>query len=247
MGQAAVQAAASVGYRSAGTVEFLLAPDGTFYFLEMNTRIQVEHPVTELVYGVDLVREQLRLAAGRDLGIPSGLAPRGHAIECRITSEDPFQGFVPATGRISALRVPTGPGVRWDGGIEVGTDVGVFYDPLLAKLIVWGETRAHAIRRMRRALEELLIVGIPTSQAFHHRVMRDPLFASGSYDLDYLDHRGGALLAAGPDPRLLEQAAVAVALAEHEARAASVGIVTEASNGAEASPWLRAARLAGLR
>jgi acetyl-CoA carboxylase biotin carboxylase subunit len=193
------------------------------------------------------VREQLRLAAGRPLEIPADLTPRGHAIECRITSEDPFQGFVPATGRISALRVPTGPGVRWDGGIDVGTDVGVFYDPLLAKLIVWGETRDHAIRRMRRALEELLIVGVPTSQAFHHRVMGDPLFASGAYDLGYLDLTGSALLDARPDPALLEQAAVAAALAEHEARAASVVIAAEPPAGTEASPWLRAARLAGLR
>jgi acetyl-CoA carboxylase biotin carboxylase subunit len=247
MGEAAVRAAASVGYRSAGTVEFLLVPDGPFYFLEMNTRIQVEHPVTELVYGVDLVREQLRLAAGRPLAVPPGLQPRGHAIECRITSEDPFHGFVPATGRITALRVPTGPGVRWDGGIDVGADVGVFYDPLLAKLIVWGETRDHAIRRMRRALEELLIVGVPTSQPFHLRVMRDQRFASGDYDIGYLDQAGPSLLHAGPDPALLRQAAVAAALAEHEVRSAGAGITAPSSNGADASVWLRAARLAGLR
>jgi acetyl-CoA carboxylase biotin carboxylase subunit len=247
MGEAAVQAARSVGYRNAGTVEFLLAPDGEFYFLEMNTRIQVEHPVTEMVYGVDLVREQLRLAAGRPLGIPADLGPRGHAIECRITSEDPFQGFLPATGRIAFLRIPSGPGVRWDGGIEVGNEVGVFYDPLLAKLIAWGETRDHAIRRMRRALDELLVVGVPTAQAFHRRVMRDPGFQSGTYDLSYMELTGQRLLAAELDPLLLEQTALAAALAEHEARQGAAGVVRDPEAGDGASPWLRAARLAGLR
>jgi acetyl-CoA carboxylase biotin carboxylase subunit len=247
MGEAAVQAARSVGYRSAGTVEFLLAPDGQFYFLEMNTRIQVEHPVTELVYGVDLVREQLRLAAGRPMSIPPGLEPRGHAIECRITSEDPGQGFLPATGRIAFLRIPSGPGVRWDGGIEAGNEIGVFYDPLLAKLIVWGETREHAVRRMRRALDELLIVGVPTSQAFHRRVMRDPEFQRGAYDLGYVELAGDRLLRAEPEAGLVEQAALAAALAEHEARTGSVPVVADPSGGGGDSAWLRAARMAGLR
>jgi acetyl-CoA carboxylase biotin carboxylase subunit len=247
MGDAAVQAARSVAYRSAGTVEFLLGPDGRFYFLEMNTRIQVEHPVTELVYGVDLVREQLRLAAGQAPGIPAGLAPQGHAIECRITSEDPGQGFLPATGRIAFLRIPEGPGVRWDGGIAVGDEVGVFYDPLLAKLIVWGENRDHAIRRMRRALEELVVAGVPTSQAFHVRVLRDPVFQSGAYDLGYVERFGDRLLQAEPDPALLEQAALAAALAEHEAREGSVPVTAQPGDATGDSPWLRAARLAGLR
>ena len=247
MGEAAVQAARSVGYRSAGTVEFLLAPDGQFYFLEMNTRIQVEHPVTELVYGVDLVREQLRLAAGRPMSIPPGLEPRGHAIECRITSEDPSQGFLPATGRIAFLRIPSGPGVRWDGGIEVGNEIGVFYDPLLAKLVVWGETRDHAVRRMRRALDELLIVGVPTSQAFHRRVMRDPEFQHGTYDLGYVESAGDRLLRAEPEAGLVEQAALAATLAEHEARTGAVPVLADPAAGGGASAWLRAARIAGLR
>jgi acetyl-CoA carboxylase biotin carboxylase subunit len=274
MGDAAVRAARAVGYRNAGTVEFLLDPQGRFYVLEMNTRIQVEHPVTELVYGVDLVREQLRVAAGKPLGIAAGLTPRGHAIECRITSEDPTRGFLPATGRIAYLRVPSGPGVRWDGGIEVGSDIGVFYDPLLAKLIVWGENREHAIRRMRRALDELLVVGVPTSHGFHRRALHDAEFVSGRYDIDYLARRGDTLLATPPDDGLLESAALAAALAEHERREASVALAPGAANsgrvggwavgrmdrrlavevhdgshgnGAGASPWLRAARLAGLR
>jgi acetyl-CoA carboxylase biotin carboxylase subunit len=246
MGEAAVQAARSVGYRSAGTVEFLLAPDGEFYFLEMNTRIQVEHPVTELVYRVDLVREQLRIAGGATLTIPANLMPHGHAIECRITAEDPLGGFLPATGRLDFLRVPTGPGVRWDGGIEAGMEVGLYYDPLLAKLVVWDQTRERAIRRMARALDELLIVGLPTSQGFHRRVMADPVFRSGAYDIGYVDHVGLALLDADPDPRMLRHAALAAALAEHEARQAAVSLARE-SDGNGGSAWQRAARLRGLR
>ena len=247
MGDAAVQAARAVGYRSAGTVEFLLAPDGAFYFLEMNTRIQVEHPITELVYGVDLVREQLRIAAGLPLGVADGLRPRGHAIECRITAEDPLGGFLPATGRVAYLRVPSGPGVRWDGGIETGSEVGLHYDPLLGKLIVWAETRERAIRRMRRALDELLVVGVPTSQAFHVRVMDDPVFRSGAYDIGYVEHVGMKLLESNPDERVLRHAALAVALAEHESRLASVALVRTGEHAGQGSAWLRAARLRGLR
>ena len=150
LGEAATAAAGAVGYLGAGTIEFLLAPTGEFYFLEMNTRIQVEHPVTELVYGVDLVREQLRIAGGEPMRIRGGvsLEPRGHAIECRITAEDPANGFLPASGKVQYLRVPAGPGIRWDGGVEAGNDVTLFYDPLLAKLLAWGETREIAIRRI---------------------------------------------------------------------------------------------------
>jgi acetyl-CoA carboxylase biotin carboxylase subunit len=244
MGEAAVRAAAAVGYRSAGTVEFLLDPAGNFYFLEMNTRIQVEHPVTEMIYGVDLVREQLRIAAGQATRIRAGLAPRGHAIECRITSEDPHGDFLPATGRIAFLRIPSGPGVRWDGGVEVGNEVGVFYDPLLAKLIVWGESRAVAIRRMRRALDELLILGVPTSQGFHRRVMDDPAFARGDYDIDYLEGVGRQLLSAEPDRAMLEHVALAAALAEHEARNAAAPVTPAATDD---STWLRVARQRALR
>ena len=150
LSEAATAAAGSVGYLGAGTIEFLLAPSGEFYFLEMNTRLQVEHPVTELVYGVDIVREQLRVAQGQPLRVHAGaLQPRGHALECRITAEDPFNSFLPATGVIRYLVTPSGPGVRWDGGIEAGNEVTLFYDPLLGKLIVWGDTRATALQRAR--------------------------------------------------------------------------------------------------
>jgi len=247
MGEAAVQAARSVGYLSAGTVEFLVDQHGRFYFLEMNTRLQVEHPVTELVYGVDLVREQLRIAAGHPTALPGRpLRPRGHAIECRITSEDPFAGFLPAIGRVEHLRIPSGPGVRWDGGIDQGSDVGLAYDPLLGKLIVWGEDRTRAVQRMRRALDELVIVGLPTSQPFHRRVMRDPEFLRGAYDIEYLDRAAGRLLEGAPGPDDLEMAAIAAALAEDERRRA---VIPAAGNGPEArgDAWKRAGRLAGLR
>src|SRR5205814_565710 len=186
---------------------------GEFYFLEMNTRIQVEHPVTELVYGVDLVREQLRIAAGQPMRVHGGLLhPRGHAIECRITAEDPFNDFLPATGVLQYLRVPSGPGIRWDAGVEAGNDVTLFYDPLLAKLIAWGETRDIAIQRMRRALSELVIVGVPTSQAFHLRVMDDTEFLKGEIDITYLERAGARLLAAPPRGGIERALAVAAAM-----------------------------------
>ena len=187
MGQAAVAAALAVDYRGAGTCEFLLAADGSFYFLEMNTRIQVEHPVTELVYGVDLVREQLRIAQGLPMRLPAGsLAPRGWALECRITSEDPANGFLPATGRIEYLRIPAGPGVRWDGGFEAGNEVTLYYDSLLGKVIVWAPDRAEALVRMRRALEELVVTGVATNQAFHLRLLDDPDFRRAAIDLSLI-------------------------------------------------------------
>ncbi len=248
MGEAAVRAAQSVGYLSAGTVEFLLDPQGKFYFLEMNTRLQVEHPVTELVYGVDLVREQLRIAAGEPMTCPGRpMRPRGHAIECRITSEDPFADFLPATGRIEYLHPPSGPGVRWDGGVETGSEVSLYYDSLVGKLIAWGETRERSIRRMRRALDELVIAGIPTSQPFHRRVMEEAEFVSGEYDVGYLDRVGDALLSPEIDASELEQVAIAAALAEDEARAAAVPIAGGTDGGPAESAWLQMARLRALR
>ncbi|HJU75094.1 MAG TPA: acetyl-CoA carboxylase biotin carboxylase subunit, partial [Gemmatimonadaceae bacterium] len=187
MGDTAIAVARAVGYVNAGTCEFLLDRDGHFYFLEMNTRLQVEHPVTEMVTGVDIVQWQLRIAGGERLPFPPELTPRGWAIECRITSEDPTNGFLPSTGRIEYVHVPAGPGVRWDGGIEVGADVGLSYDPLLAKLIVWGSTREQAIARMHRALRELTIVGVETSREFHLRMLEDSAFQRGEIDIQWLE------------------------------------------------------------
>jgi acetyl-CoA carboxylase, biotin carboxylase subunit len=245
MGAAAVAAARAVDYRGAGTCEFLLAADGSFYFLEMNTRIQVEHPVTEQVYGVDLVREQLRIAQGQSMRIPRAtLSPRGWALECRITSEDPANGFLPATGRIEFLRVPAGIGIRWDGGFEPGDEITLFYDSLLGKVIAWGETRDEAIRRMRRALQELVVTGVATNQAFHLRLLDDPDFLAGRIDSQFLDRRPD-LLDPVNDGAELEAIAIAAALAEDESRRTRRPLVAEdASRG---SPWLRAARLEGLQ
>ena len=248
MGKAAVTAAQSVGYVSAGTVEFLLAPTGEFFFLEMNTRLQVEHPITELVYGVDVVREQLRIAAGVPLELPDQpLQPVGHAIECRITAEDPSTDFLPQTGRIEYFNVPTGPGVRWDGGIDTGSEVGLFYDSLLGKLIVWGESRERAIARMRRALDELAIVGLPTCQPFHRRVMDEEHFLAGDYDISYLERVGDAVLGRTLSDRDIEGIAVAAALAERESRSASISLGNEKRPPSSESAWLLAARQAGLR
>ncbi|HTH63586.1 MAG TPA: acetyl-CoA carboxylase biotin carboxylase subunit [Gemmatimonadales bacterium] len=259
MGEAATAAASAVGYVGAGTVEFLLTADGEFYFLEMNTRIQVEHPVTELVYGVDLVREQLRIAAGEPMRVASGLLqPRGHAIECRITAEDPFNGFLPATGVLQYLRVPGGPGVRWDGGIEPGNEVTLYYDPLLAKLIVWGENREVAIQRMRRALRELVIVGVPTSQVFHLRVLDDPEFRRGELDITYVDRATPRLLSEPVSGPLVVPIAVVAALLAEERRTGPAPAHVSGSGpnppapdgtsaAAQQTTWMRAARQQGLR
>jgi acetyl-CoA carboxylase biotin carboxylase subunit len=247
MSEAATAAAGAVGYLGAGTIEFLLAPTGEFYFLEMNTRLQVEHPVTEMVYGVDIVREQLRVAMGQPLRIHAGtLQPRGHAIECRITAEDPFNDFLPTTGVVRHLGVPGGPGVRWDGGVDAGNEVTLHYDPLIAKLIVWGETRGVALERMRRALQELVIVGIPSSQAFHLRVMDDAEFQRGDVDITYLERAGPRLLAGGLRPELAPPLAVVAALLAEERRAAAAATAPSADAVPEfrvgPSAWVLAAR-----
>jgi acetyl-CoA carboxylase, biotin carboxylase subunit len=245
MGSAAVAAAEAVGYVGAGTCEFLLAEDRSFYFLEMNTRIQVEHPVTELVFGVDLVREQLRIAAGEPMRVPSRwLEPRGWALECRITSEDPANGFLPSTGRIEHLVVPGGPGVRWDGGIEPGDEVTLFYDSLLGKLIVWAPNRRQAVDRMARALEELMVDGVATNQGFHRRLMADGEFREGDFDIQFLERRPDLATPALTD-RQAAAMAIAAALAEAEARSTRRPSV---SNGDHATPqWLNCARVEGLR
>jgi len=218
MGETAVRAARAAGYTNAGTCEFLLDATGEFYFLEMNTRLQVEHPVTELVTGLDLVQWQLRIAAGERLPFrQEELKPAGWALECRITSEDPANGFLPSTGRISYLRVPAGPGVRWDGGIGIGSEIGLHYDPLLGKLIAWAPTRDAVIARMRRALLELTVEGVETSRDFHLRVMEDEEFRRGAIGIQWLEQRLPALTAMHP-PEAGQRAAVIAAalLAERE-------------------------------
>ncbi len=240
MGAIAVKGAESVGYVSAGTFEFLLAQDGSFYFLEMNTRLQVEHPITELVTGLDLVREMVRVAQGEPLGFAQDdLTARGAAIECRIYAENP-SSFLPSPGVIESLVTPSGPGVRDDGGAYAGATISSYYDPLISKLSVWAPTRAHALARMRRALSEYVVTGIRTNLAFHDRLMRHPAFVAGQYDTAFIErHRAELFGPAAVDPVELEAVAVAVAVLaargenEEAARRAAAGVA-----GPALSPWV---------
>jgi len=187
LGRAAVTAAKAVGYCGAGTCEFLVDGAGNFYFLEMNTRIQVEHAITEAVTGIDLVVAMIRIAAGEPLAFaPGDVEFQGHAIEARIYAENPDRGFIPSPGLISTYRPPSGPGVRIDSGVEEGTKVTVYYDPLVAKLIVWGVDREEAIARLDRALAEFDIQGIATSISFHRQALHHPDFVSGCYTTDFV-------------------------------------------------------------
>jgi acetyl-CoA carboxylase biotin carboxylase subunit len=216
MGAIAVKAAQACGYRGAGTIEFLLAPDGSFYFLEMNTRLQVEHPVTESIYGVDLVAWQIAVADGRPLPLGQEDADarrRGHAVECRVYAEDPVR-FLPAPGHITSLRVPSGPFVRDDSGVQVGSEISVFYDPLISKLVVWGEDRDQAIRRLRRALDEYHVGGtLKTNLPFHRRLVRHPAFVAGDYDTGLLAREAAAFAQPfAPEGEALEVALITAAL-----------------------------------
>ncbi len=180
MAEAALTLARAISYRNAGTVEFLLGPDRRFFFLEMNTRIQVEHPVTEMVTGLDLVREQIRVASGLPLSFgQDDVRPRGHAIECRIYAEDPERNFLPSPGQVKAFRQPAGPGVRLDGNVEPGMPVSIHYDPMLCKLIVWDRDRAHASVRMHRALGELHIDGVATTRGVLSKIIESPEWQAG--------------------------------------------------------------------
>lgn len=245
MGEAAVQAAIACGYRNAGTVEFMFS-QGKFYFLEMNTRLQVEHPVTELVYGVDLVKEQILIAQGAPLRFKQeDLIPRGHAIECRIYSED--ENFLPATGKITEYIVPQGPGVRVDGGIAAGDAITVYYDPMIAKLLVWGEDRDTAIARMRRALMEYRIAGVKTTIPFCLKVMGHEAFRSGDYSTGFVSqyYRQEADI---PPENILQAAAAAAALLHTEMQTPTAPIAR--SNGTapvKVSGWLAAGRRENIR
>ena len=196
METAVEHAAKTIGYRNAGTFEFLLGPDQRFYFIELNARLQVEHPVSELVTGIDLVREQLRIAAGESL-TATGRAPRrGHAIEVRINAEDPARNFAPAPGLVKEFRPPLGPGIRLDTFVEAGYTVPPFYDSLLGKLVVWDEDRPAAISRTLRALGELSVTGIPTTRELAIQVLRSEQFASGRYSTSFLEESGTRLAVA---------------------------------------------------
>ena len=215
MGQVAVQVARTAKYVNAGTVEFLLDEDKNFYFLEMNSRLQVEHPVTEMVTGIDIVKEQLRIASGRKLRYSQNDAKvHGWAFECRILAEDPYNDFQPSIGRVTGLYEPTGPGVRVESGIYEGFEISLYYDSMISKLIVWGETRGEALLRMRRALEEYRIIGIKTNIPFHQQMMDSARFIGGQFDITFVENRF-----AMSEPRREEQretAAIAAALLAHD-------------------------------
>jgi acetyl-CoA carboxylase biotin carboxylase subunit len=248
--EAAASVARQVGYTSAGTIEFLLDADGAFYFLEMNTRLQVEHPVTEMVTSLDLVHWQIRIARGEALDIDPAraLTPHGHAVECRIYAEDPDEGFMPSPGLIRGLRPAAGPGIRDDSGVEAGYTVPVYYDSMIAKLVAWASTRDEAIARMARALREYQVLGIKTTIPFFLWLMQQPEYREGRYDTTYLDRlldgrRGQSFSEVSADEEDL--IAMAVAIDSH-LRAGSAG------NGSSAiryggSGWQRVARRESLR
>ncbi len=236
MGNVAVKAAKAVDYVNAGTIEFLLDKDKNFFFLEMNTRLQVEHPITEMVTGIDIVKEQIRVTRGRTLTYKQEeVMFNGHAIECRINAEDPYNNFLPSTGRITHSLLPTGPGVRVDTGIYPGFEITPFYDPMIAKLIVWGETRAQAILRMRRALEEYRIVGVQTNIPFHQTLMDSHRFMGGQYDTRFVEERFS--MDEAEESRLLhaETAAILATLVAHRETERSANIVNR--NERDTSNW----------
>ncbi len=248
MAAAAAAVARSVGYTNAGTIEFLLDEDGSFYFLEMNTRLQVEHPVTEMVTDIDLVQWQIRIARGErlDLDPVRALTPNGHAIECRIYAEDPDQGFMPSPGLIRGLRAAAGPGVRDDGGVVAGYTVPVFYDSMIAKLIAWARTRGEAATRMARALAEYQVLGIRTTIPFFLWLLQQPEYLEGRYDTTYLDRvlaerRGESFSTFTAD----ETEEIAIAAAIDTVLRAAAGKAD--GKPALRSGWTRLGRLEALR
>jgi acetyl-CoA carboxylase biotin carboxylase subunit len=251
MGEAAVRAAKAVRYRGAGTVEFLVEKDGTFHFLEMNTRIQVEHPITELTYGLDLVQLQVRVAEGRPLPFrQEDLRPQGHAIEIRLTAEDPGAGFLPQTGTVGAVRMPAGPGIRVDSNLYPGQEITLHYDPMIGKVIAHGRDRAEAIARMRRALAEMRLVGVRTCAPLLRALLDDRRFLDGDTDTAYLEQFAASadwqrLPEAGGLPAELP-AVITAALYAHSRQGAGRAVVADRA-GAAAGEWVAAGRREAMR
>lgn len=237
IGQAAVNAARAVGYVNAGTVEFIATPAGEFFFLEMNTRLQVEHPVTELVTGLDLVQLQLRIASGEPLPLSQAeISQRGHAVECRVYAEDPSNSFFPATGPVLKFIPPEGPGVRVDSGIQTGDAVTIHYDPMIAKIITHGATREAAIDRMRGALRNTVVLGVTTNIPFLLALLEHPTFAAGEVDTTFIDRRLDELI---PVPLEIDPLAlIALALSEKTAPVQTAASLSPDSDSY--SPWSRA-------
>ena len=258
MGEAAVRITRAANYHSVGTVEFLVDADRNFYFLEMNTRLQVEHPVTEIVTGVDLVREQIRIAAGEKLSFTQeDIHWKGSAIECRIYAEDPANNFLPSPGKITKLRTPSGPGVRDDSGVYEGWEVPIFYDPMISKLVAWGSTRHDAVAKMKRALSEYHVGGIRTTIPFFREVLEDEEFVSGGIDTGYIGRFMERRKAADPPPAEMPQetpadidnaglAAAFVTALSFARQDGSASSSTESRAEQQSSKWKMAGRLTAL-
>jgi acetyl-CoA carboxylase biotin carboxylase subunit len=236
MGEVAVRAAKAVNYVGAGTVEFLVDAQRHFYFLEMNTRLQVEHPVTEWVTGIDLVAWQIRVAEGEPLPLLQTPRPNGHAIEVRVYAEDPAQNFMPSPGYITYVRTPSGPNVRDDGGVYSGYEVPRYYDPMISKLSVWAPTRAEAIQRMKRALAEYVVKGITTNIRYLSAIMDNPEFTGGDYDTGFLPRQHAALIGTA-DGHLEDLSVIAAAVWAHTQEEKRKGSLPAASASAPASRW----------
>jgi acetyl-CoA carboxylase biotin carboxylase subunit len=246
MGKSAVKIAKSINYVNAGTVEFLVDPNGNYYFLEMNTRLQVEHLITEMVTGIDIVKEQIQIAAGEKLDYTQrDVKIRGHAINCRINAEDPYNNFAPSPGTVTFLRLPGGPGVRVDTHLYAGYTISVFYDPLIAKLAVWGLTRQEAIKRMRNALEEFVVEGVKTTIPLHKRILDDEDFLKGDFHVNFVDEKIGSLV---PEKALTdEEVAALTAVLADQIGEAKVKALTLKREPKRVSLWKFAGRVGGLR
>jgi acetyl-CoA carboxylase biotin carboxylase subunit len=239
MGEVAVRAAQAVDYVNAGTIEFLVDKDKNFYFLEMNTRLQVEHPVTETVTGVDIVKEQIRIARGRQMRhTQEDVQLNGWAIECRINAEDAYSNFMPSTGEISHMIIPSGPGVRVDTGVYPGFEISPYYDSLISKLIVHAETRGEAILRMRRALEEYKIVGVRTNIPFHQHLMDSTRFMAGQYDTRFVEERFSMDAAEEGKEDLTEVAAILAALVAHQQTERAAHIIQRGERDTSNWKWV---------
>jgi acetyl-CoA carboxylase biotin carboxylase subunit len=246
MGESAVKIAKAINYVNAGTVEFLVDQNGGYYFLEMNTRLQVEHLITEMVTGIDIVKEQIRIAAGEKLAYRQReIKIRGHAINCRVNAEDPYNNFAPSPGTITSLHLPGGLGVRVDTHLYIGYTISVFYDPLIAKLATWGLSRQEAIKRICNALEEFKIEGVKTTIPFHKRIMEDEEFLRGDIHINFVDERIGRLL---PEKALTEEevAALTAVLANQIAEAKVKALIPRRKQRG-VSLWKASGRIRGLR
>ncbi len=236
MGDVACKAAAAVGYINAGTIEFLVDKEKKFYFLEMNTRLQVEHPVTELVTGIDIVKEQIRIARGRKLSREQHeIKLNGWAMECRVNAEDPYNNFMPSTGTVSASILPTGPGVRVDTCVYSGYTIPRFYDSMISKVICWGETRGEAILRMRRALEEYKLVGVKTNIPFHQNLLDSHRFMAGQFDTRFLEER---FHIGEESPKHPDIAAILATLVAHHETQQAAQIVQRGARDASNWKWV---------